>query len=72
MQARQKKGWTQTQLAKAISEKAELVAEYESGSVPFENRVLAEMEKALGCKLPRAPKAKKPKVKGGLISEEDW
>ena len=49
-----------------------MVESYENGSAIVENRVLASMEKALGCKLPRAPKKKKPKVKKGLIADEDW
>ncbi len=72
MQARQKKGWTQAQLAKAISEKLTVVEEYEGGRAVAEGRVLAAMEKALGVKLPRPPKAKKPKTKKGFIADEDW
>ena len=72
MQARQAKGWTQAQLAKAISEKITLVEDYESGKAIVENRVLAAIEKVLGCKLDRPPKAKKPKVKKGIIADEDW
>ena len=72
MQARQAKGWTQAQLAKAISEKLTVVEDYEGGKAVAENRVLAAMEKALGCKLARAPKAKKAKVAKGYIADEDW
>ena len=46
--------------------------QYENGSAILENRVLAQMEKALGCKLPRAAKKKKAKVKKGFIADEDW
>lgn len=50
-----------------------VVENYENGSAIVENRVLAAMEKALGCKLPRAGKAKKKtKVMKGIIADEDW
>eukprot|EP00829_Urostomides_striatus_P016543 TRINITY_DN5485_c0_g1_i1.p1 TRINITY_DN5485_c0_g1~~TRINITY_DN5485_c0_g1_i1.p1 ORF type:complete len:100 (-),score=27.88 TRINITY_DN5485_c0_g1_i1:80-379(-) len=72
MQGRQKKGWTQVQLAKEISEKVTVVESYENGSAIAENRIIAAMEKALGCQLPRVAKKKKPKVKKGFIADDDW
>ncbi len=45
---------------------------YERGAAIVENRILAAMEKALGCKLPRAPKKTKAKPSKGVIREEDW
>lgn len=71
MQGRQKKGWTQAQLAKEINEKQTVIASYENGSAIPENRILAAMERALGCKIPRAPKAKKGKAKK-ISADEDW
>ena len=71
MQGRQKKGWTQAQLAKEINEKQAIVASYENGSAIPDNRIIAAMERVLGCKIPRAPKGKK--VKGKKISaDDDW
>ena len=71
MQARQKKEWTQAQLAKEINEKQTVVASYENGSAVPDNRILAAMERVLGCKLPRAPKAKKAKAKK-ISADDDW
>ena len=69
MKARQNKGWTQADLAKQINEKQTVVTDYENGRAIPENRILAAMERALGCKLPRAPKAKKAKKK--LYDDDD-
>eukprot|EP00826_Nyctotherus_ovalis_P049893 TRINITY_DN6060_c0_g1_i2.p3 TRINITY_DN6060_c0_g1~~TRINITY_DN6060_c0_g1_i2.p3 ORF type:complete len:153 (+),score=71.45 TRINITY_DN6060_c0_g1_i2:98-556(+) len=71
MQGRQKKEWTQAQLAKEINEKQTVVASYENGSAVPDNRILAAMERALGCKIPRAPKGKK-KAKKSPADDDDW
>ena len=72
MQARQKKGWTQADLAKQINEKQTVVTDYENGRAIPENRILAAMERALGCKLPRPPKAKKAKKKAYVDDDDDY
>merc|ERR1712226_82659 len=57
--ARQAKGWNQKQLAEACSMKQDIIRDYENGKAIPENGVIAKMEKAMGCKLPRPPKKKK-------------
>ena len=59
MQARTAKGWTQKQLGTAINEKPQVVGEYEQGKAIPNNSLIAKMERALGCKLPRPKKTKK-------------
>ena len=59
-QGRQAKGMTQKQLAQKINEKATVVAQYEQGKAIPNNAIIRKMERALGTKLPRAPK--KPRV----------
>jgi len=59
MQARTGKKWTQKQLATAINEKPQIIGEYESGKAIPNGALIAKMERALGCKLPR-PSKKKP------------
>jgi len=54
--ARTAKGMTQKQLAQALVMDAKTVQEYEQGKAIPNNAVIAKMEKALGVKLPRAPK----------------
>jgi putative transcription factor len=50
-QARQRKGWTQTQLAQAIGERARVVNDYERATVPPSPQIINKMEKALGVRL---------------------
>lgn len=50
-QARQAKGWTQKELAQKISEKPQVINEYESGRAIPNNQILAKMERVLGTKL---------------------
>jgi len=56
MQARNAKGMTQKALAQALGCDAKTVNEYESGKAIPNNGLIAKMERALGAKLPRAPK----------------
>jgi ribosome-binding protein aMBF1 (putative translation factor) len=58
-QARQRKNMSQADLAQKLAEKASLVNEYESGKAIPNNTMIAKMERALDCKLPRPPKVKK-------------
>ncbi|PAV56011.1 hypothetical protein WR25_14366 [Diploscapter pachys] len=69
-QARQAKEWSQKDLSTAISEKPQVVSEYESGKAVPNQQILAKMERALGVKLrgkdigqPLAP-TKKPAAAG--------
>ncbi len=52
------KEWKQKELAQAVGVKESIISGYESGKVVPDNAVIAKMEKALGCKLPRPPKIK--------------
>eukprot|EP01122_Echinamoeba_exundans_P003226 TRINITY_DN13354_c1_g1_i1.p1 TRINITY_DN13354_c1_g1~~TRINITY_DN13354_c1_g1_i1.p1 ORF type:complete len:145 (+),score=37.03 TRINITY_DN13354_c1_g1_i1:127-561(+) len=52
-QARAAKNWTQKDLAVQISEKPNVVQEYENGSAIPDTKIILKMEKALGVKLPR-------------------
>mmetsp|Transcript_31491 Transcript_31491/g.50843 ORF Transcript_31491/g.50843 Transcript_31491/m.50843 type:complete len:139 (-) Transcript_31491:186-602(-) len=54
-QGRQGKKWTQKQLAQAINEQANLIAEYENGKAIPNPQILVKIERALGVKIPRAP-----------------
>lgn len=49
-QGRQKKGWTQQQLAGEISEPVELIKKYENGSIVPVGAVLGKIKRALGIK----------------------
>lgn len=57
--ARQAKGWTQTDLARNVSERQSTVTEYENGKAQPNEQVLQRMEKALGVYL-RGAKAGQP------------
>lgn len=59
IKARADKKMTQKQLATAINEKPQVVAEYESGKAIPNGQIISKLERALGCKLPRGPKPKK-------------
>lgn len=51
MKARQGLNWSQQDLAQRISERASVVAEYESGKAVPDERVIVKMEKAFGLHL---------------------
>ena len=57
-EARQKKDWKQKDLAMACGVKEQIISHYESGKAVPENSMIAKMEKALQCKLPRPGKHK--------------
>lgn len=60
MQARMAKKMTQKDLATAINEKPQVVAEYESGKAIPNPQIIAKLERSLGTKLPRPGKSKPP------------
>jgi putative transcription factor len=60
MQARTAKKMTQKDLATAINEKPQVVAEYESGKAIPNPQIIAKLERKLGCKLPRPGKSSVP------------
>lgn len=73
-QARTAKKMTQKDLATAINEKPQVVAEYESGKAIPNPQIITKLEKQLGCKLPRPGKPKpvaeaKDPTKAGAISQ---
>ena len=55
-QARNAKGMTQSQLANAISERPQVIQQYENGSAIPNGQVIVKLERALGTHLPRAGK----------------
>ena len=55
-QARNAKGLTQKALAASLNLQPQVIAEYENGKAIPNNAVIARIERALGAKLPRAPK----------------
>jgi putative transcription factor len=58
MQARTAKKITQKELATAINEKPQVVAEYESGKAIPNPSIIGKLERKLGVKLPRPGKSK--------------
>ena len=58
VKARNAKEWKQKDLAFAIGVKESIVSSYESGKSVPDNNLIAKMEKAMNCKLPRPPKEK--------------
>jgi putative transcription factor len=58
MQARMAKKMSQKDLATAINEKPQIVAEYESGKAVPNPQLISKLERGLGCKLPRPGKSK--------------
>lgn len=60
-QARTAKKMTQKELATAINEKPQVVAEYESGKAVPNPQIISKLERKLGTKLPRPGKSKVPK-----------
>jgi putative transcription factor len=61
MAARTAKKITQKELATAINEKPQVVAEYESGKAVPNPQIIAKIERKLGVKLPRPGKSSAPK-----------
>lgn len=55
-QARMAKKMTQKDLATAINEKPQVIAEYENGKAIPNGQIIVKIEKKLGCKLPRPNK----------------
>lgn len=55
-QARMAKNMTQKELATAINEKPQIIAEYESGKAIPNGQIIVKIEQKLGCKLPRPGK----------------
>jgi putative transcription factor len=64
MQARTAKKMNQKELATAINEKQQVVAEYESGKAIPNPQIITKLERALGCKLPRPGKSTAPPKAG--------
>ena len=64
MQARMAKKMTQKDLATAINEKPQVVAEYESGKAVPNPQIISKLERKLGTKLPRPGKSKPPPKTG--------
>lgn len=56
MKGRTAKGLTQKQLAQNLNMQPAIINEYESGKAIPNNAIIAKIERALGCKLPRAKK----------------
>jgi len=68
MQARTAKKITQKDLATAINEKTQVVAEYESGKAIPNPQIISKLERKLGVKLPRPGKSKAPPKAAGAKS----
>jgi putative transcription factor len=64
MQARTAKKMSQKELATAINEKPQVVAEYESGKAIPNPQLIGKIERKLGVKLPRPGKSKAPPAGG--------
>lgn len=60
MQARMAKKLTQKDLATAVNEKPQVIAEYESGKAVPNPQIISKLERKLGVKLPRPGKSKAP------------
>lgn len=50
------KQWTQKDLALTLNLKPAIINDYETGKAVPDNALISRMERALGVKLPRAPK----------------
>ena len=70
MQARMSKKWTQKDLGTKINEKPQIIGEYESGKAIPNGALIAKMERALGCKLPRPNKSKKSSSGSGSTAKK--
>jgi len=57
--ARTAKSWNRKQLAQAIGVKETVIADYENGKAIPQNDMIQKMSRALGTKLPSAPKKEK-------------
>lgn len=55
---------TQKELATAINEKPQVVAEYESGKAIPNGQIISKLERQLGVKLPRPGKSSAPPKAG--------
>jgi ribosome-binding protein aMBF1 (putative translation factor) len=55
---------TQKELATAINEKPQVVAEYESGKAIPNGQIISKLERQLGVKLPRPGKSSAPPKTG--------
>jgi ribosome-binding protein aMBF1 (putative translation factor) len=64
LQARTAKKMTQKELATAINEKPQVVAEYESGKAIPNGQIISKLERQLGVKLPRPGKSTAPPKTG--------
>jgi len=64
LQARTAKKLSQKELATAINEKPQVVAEYESGKAVPNPQIIGKLERKLGVKLPRPGKSKAPAKAG--------
>ena len=60
-QGRTAKKLTQKQLATSLNEKPQVIQQYENGQAIPNPQIISKIERALGVKLPRPPKQKKPK-----------
>lgn len=58
MQARMAKKMNQKELATAINEKPQVLAQYESGKAIPNPQIISKLERKLGTKLPRPGKSK--------------
>jgi putative transcription factor len=64
-QARMAKKMTQKDLATAINEKPQVIAEYENGKAIPNGQIIVKIERKLGCKLPRPGKKAGGAASGG-------
>ena len=64
MQARTAKKMTQKEVATAINEKPQVIADYESGKAIPNPQIISKLERKLGTKLPRPGKSKAPPKAG--------
>mmetsp|Transcript_13556 Transcript_13556/g.44181 ORF Transcript_13556/g.44181 Transcript_13556/m.44181 type:complete len:97 (-) Transcript_13556:160-450(-) len=62
MQARTDKKMNQKDLGTKINETARVIQDYESGKAVPNPQIISKLERALGVKLPRPPKAPKKKL----------
>merc|ERR1712045_1087379 len=68
MQARMAKKMTQKDLATAINEKPQVVAEYENGKAIPNGQIIVKIERKLACKLPRPNKKPAAKKAAGAAA----
>lgn len=58
MQARQAKGWTQKELAQKCKEKANVIQQYEAGTIIPQGKMISMLNRKLGITLPKIVKKK--------------